>query len=377
MMAYWVPPRLPWQVRDAERVVLSGCAWDAMVEGNGVLFDRYTESCALTRSTLRDVGGTPVLIAGATNLFDGRAGTQPRRTEVSHNHMHHFGVWGRQAAGVFEGLACASNISFNVVHDMPRAAINFNDDFCGGTRLEANLLFNAVLDTGEHGTVNSWGRQPLLYTDEATGEPALAGAPRQVVRNLVVRTSYRGQSSNLWALDKDDGSSRYLEAGNVLLFGAIKDRDGLERNASGNLLLLPDAALFAGTATHGALTVQVSGFEWDRFTNNTVVLLPNTTSAFVECTTGITPTAHHAAPAAAKPPPHPTYLSNTYVTPGGSLAPSAPFPMHKCAKAGTTFAEWQKAGFDRGSTLSNEVFSAEQLVGLSRRWLEPVWPRES
>ena len=31
-------------------------------------------------------------------------------------------------------------------------------------------------------------------------------------------------TSNKWCLDKDDGSSNYEESGNVLLYGAIKDR---------------------------------------------------------------------------------------------------------------------------------------------------------
>ena len=76
------------------------------------------------------------------------------------------------------------------------AALNFNDDFCGGTVAEGNLLFNAVLDTGEHGTVNGWGRQPLLYLDPETQRVALAGRPRLVRSNFVVRTSYRGQVSS-------------------------------------------------------------------------------------------------------------------------------------------------------------------------------------
>ena len=129
--------------------------------------------------------------------------------------------------------------------------------------------------------------------------------------------------------------------------------------------------------------VQVSGFAFDRFTNNTVVLQPNTTSAFVECTTGITPTDPKPAAAAAAPtrhttsapPPHPTYEANTYLTPHGSLDPARPFPMHKCAKDGTTFAQWQADGFDRGSSLSNAPLGPAALVGMARRWLQPAWPR--
>ena len=48
-------------------------------------------------------------------------------------------------------------------------------------------------------------------------------------------------------LDKDDGSSNYEEVGNVLLYGAIKDRDGLWRLAHGNLLVFPELMPFEDT----------------------------------------------------------------------------------------------------------------------------------
>ena len=83
-------------------------------------------------------------MVGAADLMDGRAGTHPIHNEISHNHLHHFGIVNRQAAGVFEGLSCHNNISFNVIHDGPRAGLNFNDGYCGGTVAEGNLLFNMV-----------------------------------------------------------------------------------------------------------------------------------------------------------------------------------------------------------------------------------------
>ena len=54
--------------------------------------------------------------------MDGTAGTQPWYNTLSRNYLHHWGVWGRQAAGYFEGLAAYNNVSFNVMHDGPRGA---------------------------------------------------------------------------------------------------------------------------------------------------------------------------------------------------------------------------------------------------------------
>jgi hypothetical protein len=86
----------------------------------------------LTNSEVAGAGDTPIVLLGSADLMDGRAGTQPWHNEISGNYFHHFGAWGRQAAGYFEGLAGNNNVSFNVFHDGPRAGANFNDGFGGG-----------------------------------------------------------------------------------------------------------------------------------------------------------------------------------------------------------------------------------------------------
>ena len=63
---------------------------------------------------------------GAADLMDGRGGNHPIHNDITHNHIHDFGLVNRQAAGVFEGLSCYTNISWNVIHDGPRAAVNMN-----------------------------------------------------------------------------------------------------------------------------------------------------------------------------------------------------------------------------------------------------------
>jgi hypothetical protein len=37
----------------------------------------------------------------------------------------------------------------------PRAGINWNDGFAGNNRVEGNLVFNMVRETGDHGPFNS------------------------------------------------------------------------------------------------------------------------------------------------------------------------------------------------------------------------------
>ena len=72
----------------------------------------------------------------------------------------------------------------------------------------------------------------MIWLDDTTGAVEAIPHTRHIKGNFVFRISFRGQTSNLWALDKDDGSSNYNETDNVLFYGAIKDRDGRDRAAS-------------------------------------------------------------------------------------------------------------------------------------------------
>lgn len=163
--------------------------------------------------------------------------------------------------------------------------------------------------------------------------------------------SFRGPTSNKWCLDKDDGSSQYWERDNLLLYGAIKDRDGLSRNHTGNLILWPDKMPFADTTnTDTAMAFQVNGYEWDLFVNNTVV----TASGSVYQCTGSFSNESTA-----------TTANNTFLVPS---AKTDSFTQN-CVPHVTGFAAWQAAGYDAGSTYSNEPTSSQQLLGMARKIL--------
>ena len=81
----------------------------------------------------------PATLAASPHWF-----SYPRETTIVHNHFHGIGVWGKQSAALFQAIACRTTFTHNVAYNGPRAAININDGFCGGTHLEANVLFNWV-----------------------------------------------------------------------------------------------------------------------------------------------------------------------------------------------------------------------------------------
>jgi hypothetical protein len=52
---------------------------------------------------------------------------------------------------VFQAMAARTIMRRNVAYNLPRAAINLNDDHGGGDVIEANVLANAVRESGDHG----------------------------------------------------------------------------------------------------------------------------------------------------------------------------------------------------------------------------------
>ena len=115
-------------LENATRVRIHGCRFVAN-DGNGIVLSHAVRNSSISRNEISGCGDTPLLLIGSADLMDGTHGTQPWHNTLAHNYVHHWGVWGRQAAGYFEGLAGANNVSFNVFHDGPRAGANFNDGF--------------------------------------------------------------------------------------------------------------------------------------------------------------------------------------------------------------------------------------------------------
>jgi hypothetical protein len=110
---------------NAEDVTVEECAL-IDVEGNAIAILDHVYGSTIQGNECAGAGDSCVLMVGSTNLMDGTANTQPTGNAIVHNHFHHFGVWGKQTAGVFHGVSRNNNISFNVIHDCPRPGININ-----------------------------------------------------------------------------------------------------------------------------------------------------------------------------------------------------------------------------------------------------------
>ena len=92
----------------------------------------------------------------------------------------------------------------------PRAAVNFNDMLGGGDVVYRNLMFNTCRESGDHGAINSWDRQPFS-SDLRDGTPSFVPTPRNISYNFIISNYGAGSG-----LDNDDGSSWYHVRKNVL-----------------------------------------------------------------------------------------------------------------------------------------------------------------
>ena len=117
------------------------------------------------------------------------------------------------------------------IYDVPRAGINIGDGCWGGHRIEFCDVFNTVLETNDHGSLQFLGTRSLLepaalelYGDhdwEAVKDLPLLDV---VKTNVVCNSRWRGDHG--WDIDLDDGSTNYHIYNNLCLAAASKTAKG-------------------------------------------------------------------------------------------------------------------------------------------------------
>lgn len=342
MESYEVPSGGDWSIHrggtvfieGAERISIEDCTFD-QVGGNGVFLSNYVRNSSVTGCEFYACGDSAVAAVGSTDLMNGTSGTYPEYNLIERNHMHDVGVFGKQTSGYIKAITHADTIRQNVIYNGPRAGVNFNDGFAGGEILERNLIFNMVRETGDHGAFNSWDRQPFLYspTDRESGVLGLSPETHLLWGNFIFNTNFIGSAHGLYCIDHDDGSSQYDDRGNVLVYGGIKYRDGVNRTAIENLVVYSIGAAF-----------QVNGFQTDIFSNNTVILNGDAYTC-----------VGHAFPGV-------TTANNIFYTPNDT---SLAFHTDGCSVHEDTLEQWQQqCKCDKGSMVKSEI-TAQQILDMA------------
>jgi hypothetical protein len=243
--------------------------------GNAVFMDGYNEDNTVSLSTFENNGATDVNVVGsptAVRNYSGNYFTTPRITDlgsgpktedyprdilIEGNVMRNNGRYEKQTSSVNISMALDVTVRGNSLSDSPRACLNFSDNTWGGHLIQDNDIFDCVRETGDNGSINSWGRSRFWRTGASSNRFASLGegvtfegntggelTPQQarammhldVIKPITIDHN-RFWHAGDWAIDLDDGSSNFVITNNVLLKGGVKLRDGFERTMHNNLIL--------------------------------------------------------------------------------------------------------------------------------------------
>merc|ERR1712025_6779 len=165
---------------------------------------------------------------------------------------------------VYQAKSCQNVITGNIFYNGPRAGINFNDGFGGGSEMAYNLMFNTCRESGDHGPFNSWDRQ--VYVTDIDQRP---GVPQyNDIHNNFLVANYQGQE----AIDNDDGSAYYKTHDNFFIYsgnGMKNDFGGHDNHHYDNVYAYVGRGL--------GICGQVKGHE-DYYYGNKVILDANNPS---------------------------------------------------------------------------------------------------
>ncbi|MDB4584292.1 right-handed parallel beta-helix repeat-containing protein, partial [Draconibacterium sp.] len=146
----------------------------------------------------------------------------------------------KQTAGVQISMSHQITVSHCSIYDVPRAGININEGTFGGHIIEYCDVFNTVLETGDHGSFNSWGRDRFWTPNILETAAEIENNPElyklDMLDSNIIRNS-RWRCDHGWDIDLDDGSSWYRIYNNVLLNGGLKMREGYDRIATNNIIV--------------------------------------------------------------------------------------------------------------------------------------------
>ena len=137
-------------ISGAEQVTLADNTFTRL-DGNAVFLSGYTRNVSVERNDFSWLGESAVASWGMTAGVDATAGTQPWYTRVADNLCHEIGHAEKQVSCYFAATSHAAEITGNIFYNMPRAAVNFNDDMAGGSKLIRNLVWNTCRESQDHG----------------------------------------------------------------------------------------------------------------------------------------------------------------------------------------------------------------------------------
>ena len=336
---------------------VEGCTFSRL-DSNGIMLSGYNRNATIRDNEFIWLGQSAIAawgrLEGESNR--GLSGDQPRGTLVEANVCHEIGSIQKQSSFYFQAVAAQTTLRANVVFNIPRAAVNFNDGFGGANVLVRNLLFNTCRESSDHGAFNSWDRLPYVTTLGDGQTPSTVPAVTDVHHNLIV-ANYGADGG---CLDNDDGTSYYDIHANVCYYGGHKsDFDGHSKRSFGNLHIHPSVY---GVKCVGELQALPKKGYAEGYFNNTCILpggkdgstylklancpgnLRNDSAAVEELEDGI------------------TLGNNTVYIPGGSATVA-------CGPLTVDAQTFFQRGYDAGTSVVKEAPSVPTIVAWAKALL--------
>ena len=249
------------ELNNTRGIEISQCNFTRL-DANAVYLGGRNDAAVIRDSEFSWIGDSAIALWGESNEWDARQRNYPRTTIVQGNVFRELGIHDKQSTAVFIAKAFGTIIQANLMFNMPRAAININDGAMGGHIIQHNVIFNTCRESGDHGAINSWDRQPFLHSEGTSF--TFAPLPIVIQENFI--TANYGASQGV---DNDDGSSFYNIARNVfyLADGFKMDYGGHDSVFEANLVIVRDY--------DGQNCFNVADFKeghGDVFRNNTCVI---------------------------------------------------------------------------------------------------------
>lgn len=247
-------------MKGTEDCLLENCSVN-QVGGNAIFADSYNRRITLKGCHVSEVGGNGIAFVGDQKaVHNGLVGygsrakfdeiskqpgpktnNYPADSLVEECLIHDTGQVEKQTAGVEIDMAMHITVRHCSIYDLPRAGINIGDGCWGGHVIEFCDVFDTVMETGDHGAFNSWGRDRFwgltgidlntITLGDNANLPLLDVIHPNILRNN------RWRCDHGWDIDLDDGSSNYQIRNNLCLNGGIKNREGFYRTVENNIMV--------------------------------------------------------------------------------------------------------------------------------------------
>ncbi len=246
-------------IQGAENCSINDCEFTEL-GGNVIFVSGYNRDVVISGNHIHDCGASGICFVGdpsavrspsfqysqfvVADKMDTVAGPKnnwyPKSCIAINNLIYRTGRIEKQTAGIEISMSMDITVSHNTICEVPRAGINIGDGTWGGHILEFNDVYNTVLESGDHGSFNSWGRDRYWHPDRRTMDSLALHHPSMVLWDAAHTTIIRNnrfRCDHGWDIDLDDGSTNFHIYNNLCLNGGLKLREGFNRLVENNIMV--------------------------------------------------------------------------------------------------------------------------------------------